>query len=81
VLALEGEVPAALALAMRVLVELPDEWHTSYLYDDADRVLSAVREREPGLPGVRDLQVLLERKAYLSGRSVGSGSWSGQWRE
>jgi transcriptional regulator with XRE-family HTH domain len=79
-LALEGEVAAALALAMRVLVELPDDWHTSYLYDDADRVLSAARQREPGLPGVRDLQVLLERKAYLNGRSVGGGSWTGQWR-
>ena len=80
-LALEGEAAAALALAMRVLVELPDEWHTYYLYDDADRVLSAAQHREPGLPGVRDLRVLLERRAYLSGRSVGGGSWSGQWRE
>jgi len=80
-LALEGEVAAALALAMRVLVELPDEWHTYYLYDDADRVLSAARQREPGLLGVRDLQVLVERRAYLSGRSMGSGSSPGQWRE
>jgi transcriptional regulator with XRE-family HTH domain len=75
-LAVEGEVPAGLALTMRVLVELPDEWHTFYLYDDADRVLAVAQDREPGLPGVRDLQVLLERKTYLSGRSVGGGSWA-----
>lgn len=80
-LALEGEATLALALSMRVLVELPDEWHTSYLYDDADRVLSAAREREPGLPAGRDLAVLLERRAYLSGRSVGAGSWPSALRE
>ncbi|MGW6279565.1 helix-turn-helix domain-containing protein [Kribbella sp. NPDC055071] len=79
-LAVDGEVTVALAVAMRVLVELPDEWHTYYLYDDAHRVLSATREREPGLSAVRDLEVLLERKAYQRGRSVGSGSWSSEWR-
>jgi transcriptional regulator with XRE-family HTH domain len=79
-LAVDGEVTVALAVAMRVLVELPDEWHTYYLYDDAHRVLSAAREREPGLPAVRDLEVLLERKAYQRGRSVGSGSWTSDWR-
>jgi hypothetical protein len=78
---MEGEVTLALALAMRVLVELPDEWHTYYLYDDADRVLSAARAREPGHPAIRDLAVLLERRAYRSGRSVGGGSWSRQGRE
>lgn len=80
-LALEGEISAALALTMRALVELPDGWHTYYLYDDADRVLSAVREREPGQPAVRDLAVLLDRRAYQRGRSVGSGSWSSAIRE
>ena len=29
---------------------------------------------------VRDLEVLLERKVYAEGRSVGSGSWSGWGR-
>ncbi|TCC46525.1 XRE family transcriptional regulator [Kribbella capetownensis] len=74
-LALEGEVAAGLALAMRVLVELPDEWHTYYLYDEAGRVLAAARDREPGLAAVRDLEVLVERRPYATGRSVGSGSW------
>ena len=74
-LALEGEVAAGLALAMRVLVELPDEWHTYYLYDEAGRVLATARDREPGLAAVRDLEVLVERRTYATGRSVGSGSW------
>jgi len=75
-LAVDGEGPAGVALALRVLIELPDEWHTYYLYDAASRVVTAARERVPGLAAVRDLQVLLERKAYSSGRSVGRGSWS-----
>ncbi|WP_329480878.1 helix-turn-helix domain-containing protein [Kribbella sp. NBC_01484] len=79
-LAVDGEVAAGVALALRVLVELPHEWHTYYLYDDAGRVVTAARERAPGLAAVRDLEVLLERKVYAKGRSVGSGSWSGQWR-
>ena len=79
-LAVDGEVAAGVALALRVLVELPDEWHTYYLYDDARRVVAAARERAPGLAAVRDLEVLLERKVYAEGRSVGSGSWSGWGR-
>ena len=79
-LAVDGEVAAGVALALRVLVELPDEWHTYYLYDDAGRVVTAARERAPGLAAVRDLEVLLERKVYAKGRSVGSGSWSGWGR-
>jgi hypothetical protein len=79
-LAIDGEATIALAVTMRVLVELPDEWHTYYLYDDAHRVLSAVRERQPGHLAVRDLEVLLERKAYQQGRSVGSGSCASEWR-
>ena len=74
-LALEGEVAAGLALAMRELVELPDEWHTYYLYDEARRVLAAARDREPGLAAVLDLEVLVERRTFATGRSVGSGSW------
>ncbi|MGY4772295.1 helix-turn-helix domain-containing protein [Kribbella sp. CWNU-51] len=79
-LTVDGEVAAGVALALRVLVELPDEWHTYYLYDDASRVVTAARERAPGLAAVRDLEVLLERKVYAEGRSVGSGSWSGWGR-
>jgi len=77
-LAVDGECAAGVALALRVLVELPDEWHTYYLYDDARRVVTAARGRAPGLAAVRDLEVLLERKAYSRGRSVGSGS-SSDW--
>ncbi|MEU4604483.1 helix-turn-helix transcriptional regulator [Kribbella sp. NPDC023972] len=73
-LVVDGEVAAGIALALRVLVELPDEWHTYYLYDDGARVLSAVRDRQPGLAAIRDLQELLGRKAYLDRRSVGTGS-------
>jgi tetratricopeptide (TPR) repeat protein len=80
-LTLEGEVAAGLALAMRVLVELPAEWHTYYLYDEARRVLTSARDREPGLAAVRDLEVLVERRTYATGRTVGSGSWFGMSRE
>jgi hypothetical protein len=68
----DGEVAAGVALALRVLVELSDEWHTYYLYDDAARVLSAVRARQPGMAAT--LQELLARAPYLEGRSVGTGS-------
>jgi transcriptional regulator with XRE-family HTH domain len=71
-LVVDGEVAAGVALAQRVLVELPDEWHTYYLYDDAARVLSAVRTRQPGMAGT--LQELLGRRPYLDSRSVGTGS-------
>ncbi len=80
-LVVDGEVAAGVALAMRVLVELPDEWHSYYLYDVGERVLSVVREKEPGLRSARDLQELLRRRVYLGGRSVGSGSWYGVGRE
>ena len=73
-LVVEDEVAAGLALALRVLVELPDEWHSYYLYDDGARVLGAVQQKEPALAGVAELRRLLVRRAYLSGRSVGSGS-------
>jgi transcriptional regulator with XRE-family HTH domain len=69
----DGEIAAGLSLAMRVLVELPDEWHTYYLYDAAERVLSVVRGKAAG---AWELQALLARRAYLGNRSVGSGSRS-----
>ncbi|WP_433160997.1 helix-turn-helix domain-containing protein [Kribbella sp. CA-247076] len=71
-LAVDGEIAAGVALALRVLVELPDEWHTYYLYDDGARVLSAVQDRRPGAAAT--LQELLRRTPYLDSRSVGSGS-------
>ncbi|MEJ1131543.1 helix-turn-helix domain-containing protein [Kribbella sp. CCNWLW197] len=73
-LVVDGEVAAGVAQALRVLVELPDEWHTYYLYDDAARVLSAVRTRQPGMAAT--LQELLRRTPYLDSRSVGTGSSS-----
>jgi hypothetical protein len=60
-------------MAMRVLVELPDQWHTHYLYDAAGRVLSAVQGKELCRAAVRDYRELLTRKPDLN-RSVGSGS-------
>jgi transcriptional regulator with XRE-family HTH domain len=80
-LVVDGEIAAGVALALRVLVELPDQWHSYYLYDAGERVLSVVREKEPGLPAARDLQELLRRRVYLGGRSAGSGSSYGVGRE
>ncbi|GAA0621678.1 helix-turn-helix transcriptional regulator [Kribbella sandramycini] len=78
-LALSGDGAAALAQAMRSLVELPDEWHTASLYAAAERVLSTVRTQEPQLTAVWSLHALLERRAY-QGRSVGvSSSPGGGW--
>jgi transcriptional regulator with XRE-family HTH domain len=74
-LMIDGEVAAGLALAMRVLVELPDQWHTHYLYDAAGRVLSAVPGKELARGAVRDYRELLGRRPYLT-RTVGSGSSS-----
>ncbi|WP_112243866.1 helix-turn-helix domain-containing protein [Kribbella monticola] len=78
-LMVDGEVAAGLALAMRVLVELPDQWHTHYLYDEAGRVLSAVPGKELGRAAVRDYRELLGRRPYLN-RTVGSGS-SSPWSQ
>lgn len=75
-----GQGPAALALALRVLIELPDEWHTTYVYAVAGRVLAAVRSREPGLRGLHDLDRLMAGRARV-GRTVGSESSSGHGRE
>lgn len=72
-LIVDGDVAAGLSTAMRVLVELEDQWHTHYLYDVAGRVLSAVQGRDAGRPAVRDYRELLKRRPYY-GRSVGSGS-------
>ena len=74
-LVLDGEVAAGLAVAMRVLVELPDQWHTHYLYEAAGRVLSAVQGKDLGRAAVRDYRELLVRRPYHN-RSVGSGSSS-----
>ncbi|MFI7063330.1 helix-turn-helix domain-containing protein [Kribbella sp. NPDC050124] len=79
-LAVDGEVAASVALALRVLVELPDEWHTYYLYDAAERVLNVVRAQEPGLTAAWDLQEVLRRQVYLGGRRVGTGSSALQWQ-
>ncbi|WP_427889921.1 helix-turn-helix domain-containing protein [Kribbella sp. GL6] len=68
-LAVAGEPAAGLAMGLRVLVELPDEWHDSLVYDAAERVLHVVQ----ALPGSAELTWWLAR----SGRSVGGGS---RWR-
>ncbi|WP_350274011.1 helix-turn-helix transcriptional regulator [Kribbella sp. HUAS MG21] len=74
-LAVAGEVAAGLATALRVLVELPDEWHDSWVYDAAARVLHVV----PAEPGAAELRRLLVHPTYRSGRSVGGGSsWTGR---
>ena len=72
-LVMDGDVAAGLAVAMRVLVELPDQWHTHHLYDAAGHVLAAVQGEELGRPAVRDYRELLRRRPY-DGRTVGSGS-------
>ncbi|TWD74854.1 helix-turn-helix protein [Kribbella amoyensis] len=69
----DGEFVTGLSTAMRVLVELPDQWHTHYLYDVAGRVLAAVQGKDAGRPAVRDYRELLRRRPYGS-RSVGGGS-------
>jgi transcriptional regulator with XRE-family HTH domain len=60
----DGEVAAGLATAMRVLVELPDQWHTEFLYAAAGRVLSVVPAVDLGRPAVRDYRELLARRPY-----------------
>lgn len=75
-LVVEGEAATGLAVAMRVLVELPDPWHTHPLYDVAGRVLSAVQGEELGRAAVRDYRELLRRRPF-DNRTVGSGSSSG----
>jgi hypothetical protein len=64
---------------MRVLVELPDQWHTLSLYEAGGRVLSAVPGKELVRPAVRDYRELLGRRPYLT-RTVGSGS-SSAWAQ
>ncbi|NIK57369.1 helix-turn-helix domain-containing protein [Kribbella shirazensis] len=80
-LAVAGEVAAGLAMALRVLIELPEEWHDSWVYDAAARVLRVVQAE----PGAAELRQLLARPTYgsdrsdRSGRSVGGGSsWRGR---
>ncbi|MEU4394587.1 XRE family transcriptional regulator [Kribbella sp. NPDC023855] len=74
-LVLDGDVAAGLAVAMRVLVELPDQWHTHHLYDTASHVLAAVRGSDLGRAAVWDFSALLRRRPFEN-RSVGSGSSS-----
>jgi transcriptional regulator with XRE-family HTH domain len=70
-LAVAGEVAAGLATALRVLVELPDEWRDLGVSDAADRVLRVV-------PGSERGALELRRLLATTGRSVGSGSsWRG----
>lgn len=69
-LVVAGEVAAGLATALRVLVELPDEWHDTVVHDAADRVLRVVQAE----PGAVELRRLLARAVHRSGRSVGIGS-------
>jgi tetratricopeptide (TPR) repeat protein len=47
-LVLDKKVAAGLATAMRVLVELPDQWHTEFLYDAAGRCCPPYRRRTSG---------------------------------
>lgn len=75
-LVLDGDVPTGLALAMRTLVELEDQWHSPGLYDTAGRVLAAVQGKELTRSTVRDYRELLRRRPF-AGRSVGSGSSPG----
>ncbi|MFI5712283.1 helix-turn-helix domain-containing protein [Kribbella sp. NPDC051620] len=75
-LVMDGDTAAGLAVAMRVLVELPDQWHTHHLYETAGQVLSAVRGSDLARGAVRDYRELLRRRPYDS-RSVGIGSSSG----
>lgn len=78
-LVMDGDVAAGLAVAMRVLVELPDQWHTHHLYDAARHVLAAVQGDDLGRAAVWDYRELVRRRPYNS-RTVGSGSSSG-WQE
>jgi transcriptional regulator with XRE-family HTH domain len=75
-LVVAGEVPAGLATALRVLVELPTEWHDLFVYDAAVRVLQAL----PAHAGTTALRDLLAQSPYRSGRSVGAGSSPSGWR-
>ncbi|NEA33925.1 helix-turn-helix transcriptional regulator [Streptomyces sp. SID13031] len=78
-LVMDGDVAAGLAVAMRVLVELPDQCHTHHLYDVAGHVLAAVQGEEVGRPAVWDYRELLRRRPY-DNRTVGIGSSSG-WQQ
>ncbi|GAA1154189.1 hypothetical protein GCM10009630_60420 [Kribbella jejuensis] len=70
-LAVAGEVAAGLAMALRVLVELPDEWRDTLVYDAADRVLSVV-QAEPGATELRRLMA----GVWAAGRAGGEGRGS-----
>ncbi|GAB2592604.1 helix-turn-helix domain-containing protein [Kribbella endophytica] len=76
-LVVDGDVSTGLAMAMRTLVELEDQWHSPALYDAGGRVLAAVQGKELTRPAVRDYRELLRRRPF-AGRSVGSGSSAGE---
>ncbi|WP_344181362.1 hypothetical protein [Kribbella lupini] len=76
-LVLDGDVSTGLAMAMRTLVELEDQWHSPALYAAGGRVLAAVQGGELTRPAVRDYRELLRRRPF-AGRSVGSGSNTGE---
>lgn len=75
-LVMDGDTTAGLAVAMRVLVELPDRWHTYHLYDTAGQVLAAVRGGDLARGAVWDYRELLKRRPY-DNRTVGIGSSAG----
>jgi transcriptional regulator with XRE-family HTH domain len=70
-LAVAGEVAAGLAMSLRVLIELPDEWHDTLVYDAADRVLRVV-QAEPGAAELRRLLAGLWAAGRGRGDSRGS---------
>ncbi|MFF0264177.1 multiprotein-bridging factor 1 family protein [Kribbella sp. NPDC004536] len=70
-LAVAGEVAAGLAMSLRVLVELPDEWHDTLVYDAAARVLSVV-QAEPGASELRRLMA----GVWAAGRGGAEGRGS-----
>lgn len=77
-LVVDRDVAAGLAVAMRALVELPDQWHTHHLYDTAGQVLAAVHGDDVGRAAVWDYRELLRRRPY-DNRTVGIGS-SSSWQ-
>jgi helix-turn-helix protein len=74
-LVMDGDTTAGLAVAMRVLVELPDQWHTHHLYDTAGHVLTAIPGSDLARATVWNYGQLLKRKPY-DNRTVGIGSSS-----
>ncbi|GAA1603669.1 hypothetical protein GCM10009804_70040 [Kribbella hippodromi] len=72
-LVVSGEVSAGLALALRVLVELPDEWHSLWVSEAGLRVLQVVEKTEPARRELTELRRLLAQPTYRTGRTVRRG--------